>query len=73
MTSREFFDQITQEILEECHTEAQYVDVFKRVEEYSKSHDVNDDDVKRFRETGAVEILSMATQRYRKRLLEGGN
>ena len=68
MTSKEFFDKITDEILEECHTEDQYIDVYKRVQEYKETHEVSREDTKRYRETRAVEMLSMATQRYRKSL-----
>ena len=68
MTSKEFFDKITDEILEECHTEDQYIDVYKRVQEYRETHEVGREDTKRYRETRAVEMLAMATQRYRKSL-----
>lgn len=67
MTNKEFFNKTAKTILNECKTENDYIEVYKRVHKYINTHIVDKVDMKYYFESGASERLAMATQRYRKK------
>ena len=66
MTNKEFYDEISIIILEKCINESDFIEAYKKILEYDKTHDVKPEDTKEYFDSGASEMLAMATQRYRR-------
>ncbi len=66
-SNRAFFDEMADHILNECVTEEMYIDAYKRIEAYKAAHVTTEKDRAYYINSGAAEILGMATQMYRRR------
>ena len=68
MTNREFYDRLAKTIMDECWTEEAFIEVYKQKQQFDNEHDVTLEDTEYYRNSGAAEILAMATQSYRRRM-----
>ena len=66
MSNKAFFKEIADKILEKYRTEQEFVSAYKSISEYIDNHNVSNEDMRYYFESGASEILAMKTQRYRK-------
>lgn len=66
MDNKQFFDRLAYRVLNECKTKEDFVDTSLELEKYVSMHEVKERDMDYFTESGAAEVLAMASGSYKR-------